>query len=574
MTDAGPVGILAPELKSIELLFTGDTTYHVPRYQRSFAWGRDEVEELWDDLVQSSKRAGEYFLGTIVLHRKAVSTVEIIDGQQRLSCIAMLFSAIRNFFLPTNDSRAQQIFHSFLGAKSFARDSPIKPKLVLNRVNNAAFLSYVIECASRERTAAALKAGNLEASNTLLLEAYGFFLEHVGSLGSADSELLVPLIECLRSRVKLITIPVGSEEDANLFFESLNARGKELAVSDLVKNRLYFEVKTGVDRAEGFWDKMEADLGRRPIPEFLRHYWIARKVDSKNYNVREKQLYKLVTQDTRGVRTRAMRLLEEISECAQDYARIFDYSLWPDDSAYDDTFEQALEDLKLFRVTQCHPVLLNANQAFTSARDVARVYKAVANFSFRYFIIGNQSPGNLERVSGNIALDLRKGTYSSPKDVSNAFREVNPDRVFRENFRLAQIARSRSKIARYILCRISNHLAAKVNAGPEMVVNPDPRKVNLEHVLPQSLPTAWLSDFDTKVEASEYVYRIGNLTLLTSRLNREVGDRSFADKRRLGLLKSALPINEGFRGLRKWGNQQIEARQDALAKLALQVWRI
>jgi uncharacterized protein with ParB-like and HNH nuclease domain len=64
------IGILPPELKSIEQLFTGDFRYAVPKYQRSFAWGPDEIGELWEDLVASINRQGEYFLGTIVLHRK------------------------------------------------------------------------------------------------------------------------------------------------------------------------------------------------------------------------------------------------------------------------------------------------------------------------------------------------------------------------------------------------------------------------------------------------------------------------------------------------------------------------
>jgi uncharacterized protein with ParB-like and HNH nuclease domain len=78
-------GILPPELKSIEQLFTGDARYTVPRYQRSFAWGADEVEELWEDFLNAATRGGDYFLGTIVLHRKGSGPQDIIDGQQRLA---------------------------------------------------------------------------------------------------------------------------------------------------------------------------------------------------------------------------------------------------------------------------------------------------------------------------------------------------------------------------------------------------------------------------------------------------------------------------------------------------------
>src|ERR1700733_3224939 len=93
------IGILPPELKSIEQLFAGNARFSVPRYQRNFAWTADETEELWEDLLNAAQRKGEYFLGTIVLHRTDTEDKAIIDGQQRLACITMLFSAVGNVFL-------------------------------------------------------------------------------------------------------------------------------------------------------------------------------------------------------------------------------------------------------------------------------------------------------------------------------------------------------------------------------------------------------------------------------------------------------------------------------------------
>src|SRR5256885_1920873 len=140
------------------------------------------------------------------------------------------------------------------------------------------------------------------------------------------------------------------------FFETLNARGKELAVSDLVKNRLYSEAGEQVTRVQQLWEQMEAELVRRPIPEFLRHFWIVKKL-----------------------------------------------------------------------------------------------FRTVANFSFRYFIIGNQSPGNLERVSNGIAAGIRTGEYATPLKVAEAFRAINADASFRSDFKLAVIPKARAKIARYTL---------------------------------------------------------------------------------------------------------------------------
>jgi len=438
------IGILPPELKSIEELFSGSVRFSVPKYQRSFSWTADETLELWDDLFGAVGREGEYFLGTVVLQRRSADSQEIIDGQQRLACITMLFSAIRNVFLSSDDKRAVQIQADFLGSKGYARHAALNQKLALNKTNNEAFLQYVLESEDSSKIDEHLGKKDIHPSNRLLLEAYKYFLgkvaQEVASRGTkADDEFLVPLIDTLRTKVKLITIPVNSDEDANLFFESLNARGKELAISDLVKNRLYFEAKGQVSRAEQLWEQMEKDLAKRPVPEFIRHYWIAKEAAKDSPNVREKHLYRLVNTAIKGKQNKAMALAKDLGKSAPDYARISDYNLWEDDAAYDDSFAASLSDLRLFRVTQMNPLLLNAIQRFSRNKDVAKTFRTVANFAFRYFIIGNQSPGNLERISANIAYEIRAKTYKSPKDVADALRAVNSDPTFRSDFTLERM---------------------------------------------------------------------------------------------------------------------------------------
>ncbi|KAF0106150.1 MAG: hypothetical protein FD146_2804 [Anaerolineaceae bacterium] len=567
-------GILPPELKSVDQLFSGDTTFSVPKYQRSFAWGEDEIEELWDDVIATIDRKGDYFLGTLVLQGKDPKEVEIIDGQQRIACISMIFSAIRNVYLASADQRADQLFLDYLGAKDYSKDAVPHPKFVMNRINNDTYLRYVITSSNKAEVERALKQKGLDQSNKLLLRAYSFFLGQVISeasrLGTDADKFITPLINYLRARVKFITIPVTTDEDANLFFESLNARGKELAVSDLVKNRLYFEAGNEVTRAQELWEKIENDLISRSIPEYIRHYWIAKKTDLKNLNVREKRLYRAIASEVSGKPQTTIQLLADLALSASDYVRINDYNLWPDDSAYGQDLKNSLDELALFKVFQCHPLLLNAIQGFKRANDVAKVFRIIANFSFRYFIIGNQSPGNLERETGRIAYSIRTGEISKPKDIADTLRSINSDQVFRSDFALVTIQKTRAKIARYILSKISNYIASK-STGAELVSNPDAHKVNLEHVLPQEPGEVWKKGFSKDIDPADYIYRLGNLTLLTTKINSELANTSFADKKP-ALSESTLPINQYFKSLSTWDAVEIEKRQDYLAKLALEVW--
>lgn len=343
-----------------------------------------------------------------------------------------------------------------------------------------------------------------------------------------------------------------------------------------MKNRLYSEAGSDqVMRAQQLWEEMEAELGRRPIPEFLRHFWIAKKIDAKGFNVREKQLYRMVAAEVKGKKSATLTLLKALSASARDYAKISDYNLWPDDDAYDAAFEQTLNELRLFRVTQCNPILLNTIQSFDKAKDITKVFRTVANFSYRYFIIGNQSPGNLERVSNGIAAGIRTGEYTTPLKIAEAFRAINPDTSFRSDFKLAVMPKSRAKIARYTLAKLTNFIAKQSGkGGGEQIANPDGKQVTLEHVLPQSPTAAWTKDFPKGVDPADYVHRVGNLTLLKAKVNRDAADESFQNKQSIALNDSALAINHHFKGLTRWLNSEIEQRQDQLAKTAEEVWKL
>ena len=570
--------ILPPELKSIQELLAGDSRYYVPKYQRSFAWTADEVEELWDDVLSAMGRRAEYFLGTIVVQKKGAGKFEIIDGQQRLACLSMIFSSIRNALTSRSDDRQELVFSDFLGSRGYVRNALPSPKLELNKINNETYVSFVIRSQNLDDIRTELRKKNLHISNKLLLEAYAFFMQEVtaqvGAKGTRYDEFVEPLIDCLRTSFKLITIPVLTEEGANLFFESLNARGKELAVSDLVKNRLYSEAGDQVGRAQHMWEQMEIDLGRRPIPEYLRHFWIAKKADEKSLLVREKKLYRAIVSEVKGKKARTIQLLQDLTKSAGDYAKITDYSLWEDDPAYDKNFDDALTELVMFRVSQCYPMLLNAIQLFNRPKEVAKVFRVVANFSFRYNIIGKQSPGNLERISGKIAYGIRTGAINSPRGVSDALRGVNPDSTFRADFELAVMPKSRAKVARYTLAKLNNYLVQVKRKRSELVVNPDEKKVNLEHVLPQKGGASWLTGVAKSGDIDGLVNRLGNLTLLTKKINHEIANKSFAEKKRLGFANSDLLINDYIKVARSWGSAEIEERQNRLAALAVHVWKI
>ncbi len=215
-------------------------SYAVPVYQRDFAWTSEEVDILWDDLSSSLQQGrNEYFLGAIVISSATEEKKrEIIDGQQRLALLSMIFSAISSLWRANADEkRSTGVFRDYLGSED-RRTGDILPKISLNENNNETYQSIVL----KNKIIPPKEIKLLSYSNKLLAEAHGRIFDKVKNWTEQfkDKEAaLIDLEEFISEKTNTIVIEAGDESDAFVIFETLNDRGLELAVSDLVKNYLF-----------------------------------------------------------------------------------------------------------------------------------------------------------------------------------------------------------------------------------------------------------------------------------------------------------------------------------------------
>ena len=123
-------------LQKIGDILKTDFRYKVPPHQRNFAWTPEEIGQLWDDIAAAMEDdLPEYFLGTIVVQESPEEKLRsIIDGQQRLATLAMIFSAIRSVYAEKEDEREKEIHSEYLGVKD-RRTRLTEPRLTLNEVN-------------------------------------------------------------------------------------------------------------------------------------------------------------------------------------------------------------------------------------------------------------------------------------------------------------------------------------------------------------------------------------------------------------------------------------------------------
>jgi hypothetical protein len=550
--------------------YLSDHRLAVPEYQRSYSWGiaegetkpRDEVLDLWEDLSRAIETPDrDYFLGAVVTIRNE-SRVELIDGQQRLATVSLLYAAMRDVFRDhADDDRAQQIEAKFLGEPAFGSREQTQ-FLTLNAEDNEVFRQLtVVRAGGRTVTAA-------RSSHKRLVYTFEFFrkrfTEMTSNLGSDEwSGPLVKWYEFVRSNAFILEISVPNQSRGFVIFETLNDRGLNLSTADLLKNHLFGTADTRLPEVRSQWLRavapFEEDEAGSSLDTFLRHFWASRQGV-----VRVKGLFNDMKRAV-GSSQQAVDFADDLARASRLWAAMFDVSsdVWRD---YDAGSMAALEILMKLNVEQCRPLLLAALQKLPRT-DIQRLLKLVVNWSVRWMIVGGGSAGTTEALYADTAKKITAGSVVDAAAIVAIFdARVPSDTVFQTAFETC-LVRNKWQ-ARYYL-----RVLERTQQGapdPEFVPNTDVSAVNLEHVLPQRPDPGWSAIFNTE-QAEAMVYRLGNLCLLRTKLNSTIANGVFSAKQG-DLAASQYELTKMVGQKTQWTAAEIADRQIELAKLAPRAW--
>ena len=274
----------APTLGLGRLLNEG-SRFTVPHHQRDYSWTEDELSQFFTDIEEARNNESEYyFIGLMVFMPGEHGEYTILDGQQRMATAAILLSAIRTWLASHALSRdADQIQSMYIAQRELGEDE-LNPRLVLNEANNQVFYTYVVsERPSTDIEACLAKMKRHDPSRTLL-EAALFCRKEIGKLAghapdvATASKRLFSLVSYLREHVRVVRLVVPTEADAYTVFETLNDRGLDLTVLDLVKNYVFGKAgsKTRLADVKQQWTQMMATLTNVRGDDFLKAYWTSR----------------------------------------------------------------------------------------------------------------------------------------------------------------------------------------------------------------------------------------------------------------------------------------------------------
>ncbi len=540
--------------------------YWVPKFQRDYAWSQEQWEDLWQDLI-GIEEGEQHYLGYLVLQNKDARTFAVIDGQQRLTTISIIILAIlyrlQALIEQGEEAQANQIRMDTLRNTFIGFTDPVslstQAKLTLNRNNDAFFRRYLCKLEIPP-------VRGIKRSERLLGKACEFFDARIGEEGLNTGEALAGFVEQLIDKMLFTTITVGSDLNAYKVFETLNARGVQLSVPDLVKNYVFSIIDAGhelhgqeIADLEETWGAITSQLGQNDFTRFIHAEW-----NSRNPLVQKNSLFKRIKQNVND-RESAYDYLRKLEYASQTYAALqsSDDEFWKR-TEYSDAIPY-ITILNLFNISQPTGLLLSAYEKFTPARFV-KILGYISALSIRFNVIGSRPPNEQEPVYNRVAQGIAQGSISNLVGVKGALRETYvPDDQFKSDFQKKQFKTTQSsKKVRYLLAQLERQI------NPTLALADG--QLTLEHILPRNPSQEWLAAFGPD-SIDDSIEMLGNMTLLSASENREIGNVSFDDKKAI-FSKSPLSITREICEVNVWTREAIEARQSWLADLAVARWQI
>jgi uncharacterized protein with ParB-like and HNH nuclease domain len=555
-------GIQGTSNKTYRQLMGNGLRYEIPKFQRDYSWEAEHWDDLWQDIrALLANEDNEHYMGYLVLQTSNNKEFQIIDGQQRLTTMSLLILSTLKCLKELVDSgieaennlkRKDSLLNSYIGYVD-----PVtlisNNKLKLNRNSDDYYKQHLVLLKE-------LPLRNTNASEKHMRECFNWYYDRIKKEFNTG-ESLAAFIDNIVDKLFFTVIEVTDQLNAFKVFETLNARGVQLSSADLLKNYLFFVVDetkphiSEIEELENIWSKIVGKLGEQKFEDYLRYYW-----NSIHKSVGKKNLFKTIKGSIKS-KDQVFELIRNLNDTADIYLAIQN----PEDEFWRDKPEirKSLKELKLFQIRQINSLFLSAlrNLEVENFKKLAKICSVI---SFRYNIIGGLNPNAQEDVYNTVALKISSNKQFEVADFQTIYVS---DLNFENDFSTKEFKNTtrNHKIVKYILSKIEVYQHRNE-------IDPESDLFTIEHILPENADDTW-GNF-TFEEINRSVYRIGNLTLLEKKLNREADQKAYVEKIVLfaqsnSELTKTLPDN-----FNTWNEDKLAARQRELAKHAKAIWKI
>ncbi len=611
----------------------------IPTFQRDYEWTLEgQWSLLFDDLVttadrlakaraqaklagdspnRAEKRVAPHFLGAVVLDQLPSKAGEIdlravVDGQQRLTTIHLLFRALADVLAEVGSPRVAQVKRLLFNPLDVAaanREALYKLwprrkdrdlwRAAMDDDPSAAPANHLYGQARRyfaARARAITRANGTTGSAPAEANPQELVSELDGAT-SVDRMDLDTLVDAAIGLFKIVSIDLDDNDDPQVIFEVLNGRQTPLSAADLVKNLLFLRAEIGAELElealhDRYWAPLETDwwrtyVGRghaaRHRRELLLAAWLSAQT-GEEANVGH--LYAEIRHYLSDKARKVHDVLAEIAGYREAYRRVAE----PDRN---DGSRTAVAYRRIGRlgITTAQPLLLwletlPTDQLSSAARE--RSVVAVESWAIRRLIVKRNTRGygkaflavlaaakKVAAPDGAVGADIARAVVESL--AAGSLDWPSDGEVIAAFEREAFYGYHSQERVRLILGAIDQALGAARPKSEPVAVDYD--RLHIEHLLPRAwhqhwpLPVCDSPDPQTVSERRDsFVHRIGNLTLLTEVLNPALSNGPWRLKRPEIARHSKLQLNSDLLDEVPWDETAIERRGRQLAEVAVRIW--
>lgn len=571
---------------TLESLFTGDdTNYIIPVYQRNYSWTNKQCKQLFQDLLSIIETDREHFFGSVVLCKIKHNTLSVIDGQQRLTTVSLIWLAMAKL-IKDGVKQASNTLTANIRMKfcyESLEDGTTKPRLVHVEKDRSAF--------------AALIEGNEDAfeKDSYVTQNFHLFYEWIKN----SEHSLVEFYNAIKN-LMMVWIDIDTKDKPQLIFESLNSTGLALTDGDKIRNFILMNLETNLQNAyyKNYWVDIEKNSNysgsqkdaQGSVTLFVRDYMTAQSTRIPAL----RDVYFKFKEFTSHKGLSAKELLGEM----KTYSRyLFEIE---NASTKSSKLNLVLRRLALLEMTVCHPFEFKLLDDFYSKKieeeELCKILVVVESYIFRRLIC--DVPTNaLNKIFASLydAAEklVNKDGISFYEAVSYLMTSRNgsgrfpSDEEFMKALATKNIYKMRAKNKIYTFYRLNAGNSAEGDTSVIDKMQPDENGnvvLSIEHIMPQTLNADWkraLGGEEKAVQLQEtWEHTIANLTLTA--YNSSYSNSCFTTKLTLktedglgiGFKYSPLHINEFIKHQTSWGESQLKLRLGEIQNEAIGIWKM
>ncbi|MDI9639480.1 DUF262 domain-containing HNH endonuclease family protein [Kamptonema cortianum] len=564
--------------RSLSELFQGETRLSAPLFQRPYVWNEeDNWEPLWNAIQElalarlSGENPKPYFMGALVLDKLSgqtgsVVSREIIDGQQRLTTLQIFLSVLSERL--SGDPQMSRVLDSMTRNNLGSGDEVFKvwPTNI-----------------DREQFRAVMTGVKVKG---LMRDAREYFSSRLNEFAENESEVTSPdeaVFNAVFRDLAFVVIDLESDDDGQLIFETLNSLGTPLLPSDLVKN-LLFRAAQAEDRNSDelylrFWQPFEEDaeywraivyVGKRErtrLDVFLQHYLMYRMGKDS-----------LVAHNFRDYREMFGRgELGDVENALADFKAFSDSYREFEEEISDGVSGRLRHLLLALNLNTPFPLLMGIYHNVHDLSEREEMIKDIESYLVRRSMT-NLSTQGLNHSVASLIQQLKRIGWTSENlrrlmlEFEGNTRVWPSDEflIWRIQNRATYFSVRRQGIA-YVLSRIEEDLRSKYAETTLSFRQP----IHIEHIMPQKWKRHWGGRTMTSEEEGrrqESIHLLGNLTILTDKLNQSVSNAGWEKKREALEAHSVLRLNKELASFDEWNEESIAARTADLAHRICRLW--